>query len=195
VVVYLTLLLFGSVAMPLYVAYAVEQAARRRFCRRLAAADAGGGAGQGCAGWQQQQQLEGPAQQRLVNGVAPPASAGQELMLLQQQPQHGLQQQQLAGVDAINGYNADGNPLQFADPADPSLDFGSLSSIPNGIARWAVHLLLLLSMLLLCWSLSNLFALQLLPKLLSSQQLDLWCPNKPRPPFVMAGQVYTGGDY
>jgi hypothetical protein len=150
------MLLWGSVAMPLYVAYAVEQSARHRFCRRLAAA-AAATAAQGQARWQQQQQAADPDQQ--------------------QQPDN----------------NIDNDEQLFV--ADLVLDACSQGRIANGIARWAVHLLLLLSMLLVCWSLANAFALQLLPKMLSSQQLDFWCPNKPRLPFVMAGQVYTGGDF
>jgi hypothetical protein len=156
------MLLWGSVAMPLYVAYAVEQSARHRFCRRLAAAAA---AGQGQAAWQQQQQQAAEPDQQ------------------QQQ-----QQQQENDNNVIN----DNEEQLFV--ADPVLDACSQGRIANGIARWAVHLLLLLSMLLVCWSLANAFALQLLPKMLSSKQLDFWCPNKPRLPFVMAGQVYTGGN-
>ncbi|WIA38287.1 hypothetical protein OEZ86_001627 [Tetradesmus obliquus] len=185
-VLYLTLLLWGSVAMPLYVAYVAEQAARQRFCRRLAAADTGG-AVQGRAGWAQQ--LQQQQQQQLVDEAVPLAAAGREML---PPPQQEMQQQQQQQQALNNGYITDGDLLVLADPGMESC---SVSSIPNGIARWAVHLLLLLSMLLLCWSLANLFALQLLPKLLGSQQLDFWCPNKPHPPFVMAGQVYTGGDY
>jgi hypothetical protein len=192
VVVYLTLLLYGSVAVPLYVAYAMEQAARRRFCRRMAAA-AGGAQGQ--AGWQQQQQQQmvepiTQQQQRMrMDDVLPPATAaaGQELRAPRQQ----AMQQQQQDLYEHNGH-IEADQLLFAEPA---IDACSLGGNRNCVARWAVHLLLLLSMLLLCWSVSNAFALQLLPKVLSSQQLDLWCPNKPRLPFVMAGQVYTGGDF
>jgi Flp pilus assembly protein TadB len=165
VAVYVTLLLFGSVAMPLYVAYAVEQSARHRFCRRLAAA-AAAAAAQGQVGWQQQ--------------------------LQQQQAGDATQQQQQQEVNNNNLGNHNNGQVFVADPV---LDACSQGRIANSIARWAVHLLLLLSMLLLCWLLANAFALQLLPKMLNSQQLDLWCPNKPRLPFVMAGQVYTGGDF
>jgi hypothetical protein len=172
VVVYVTLLLFGSVAMPLYVACAVEQSARHRFCRRLAAA-AGAAVGQGQAGWQQQQQ----------QGAEP-------VQAQQRQNAGGRQQQQQDDNNHI--VNDDSEQFYVADPA---LDVCSQGRISNGITRWAVHLLLLFSMLLLCWLLANAFALQLLPRVFDGQQLDFWCPNRPRLPFVMAGQVYMGAWY
>jgi hypothetical protein len=52
--------------------------------------------------------------------------------------------------------------------------------------------LMLVVMLIISWLLSNAFALVLLPKVLSTCQLDRWCPNRPHVPFVDAGLPYEG---
>jgi hypothetical protein len=61
-----------------------------------------------------------------------------------------------------------------------------------GLIRWGTHLAVLLSMLVLCWLVSNGLALVVLPRLLSPWQLQRWCPNRPLIPYVIAGDVYHG---
>jgi hypothetical protein len=69
---------------------------------------------------------------------------------------------------------------------------GVLISMSSPYLRWCMHLLVLSAMLLGSWLLSNAFALVLLPKVLSPQQLERWCHNRPYTPYVIAGQVYEG---
>jgi uncharacterized iron-regulated membrane protein len=64
------------------------------------------------------------------------------------------------------------------------------ASLGSYIGAWAVHIVAVVGLLLLCWVLSEAVALVLLPKLLNSQQLAYWCPNRPRAPFNIAGEVY-----
>jgi len=70
--------------------------------------------------------------------------------------------------------------------------FASVVNMDNSCMRWCVHVLVLVVLLAGCWLVSNAVALVLLPRVLSSQQLDRWCPNRPYAPYVIAGQVYDG---
>jgi hypothetical protein len=74
----------------------------------------------------------------------------------------------------------------------PSLLRGVTSTNGAPVVRWCLHALVLACLLVACWLLANAFALVLLPHVLSSRQLQRWCPNKPLAPFVIAGEVYEG---
>lgn len=70
--------------------------------------------------------------------------------------------------------------------------FLQLLALPSPLMRWLVHALALVVMLVLSWVICNAVVLSLLPRVLTQQQLSLWCPNRPYPPYVIAGQVYEG---
>jgi len=76
--------------------------------------------------------------------------------------------------------------------AVPRLSLSDVLSSSNAVVRWCVHVLVLVVLLVGCWLVSNAVALVLLPRVLSSQQLGRWCPNRPYAPYVIAGQVYDG---
>jgi hypothetical protein len=67
-----------------------------------------------------------------------------------------------------------------------------LLALPSPLMRWLVHALVLVVMLVFSWLVCNALVLSLLPRVLTQQQLSLWCPNRPYPPYVIAGQVYEG---
>lgn len=62
----------------------------------------------------------------------------------------------------------------------------------NVLVRWGTHLVVLLMLMVLCWLVAVGFALSVLPRVLSSHELDRWCPNRPFTPYVIAGEVYEG---
>jgi hypothetical protein len=53
-----------------------------------------------------------------------------------------------------------------------------------------LHITVLLLSLLVSWQGSAAVVHLLLPKLLSPQQLNAWCPNRPVVPYVSAGVTY-----
>lgn len=69
---------------------------------------------------------------------------------------------------------------------------GPLLKIASAFLRWCMHLLVLGAMLVGTWLLANGLALVVLPRVLSRQQLEHWCPNRPYPPYLIAGQIYEG---
>eukprot|EP00775_Hariotina_reticulata_P010185 gene10185-10345_t len=61
------------------------------------------------------------------------------------------------------------------------------SSLLNSFAG---HMAALAAVFLLCNLAANFVALVLLPRMLSSLQLQLWCPAQPYTPYRIAGEVY-----
>jgi hypothetical protein len=152
---------------------------------------------------QQQQQQQQLRQQQLGQSSAA-AAAGLLPVLTHESAdqQHQQQQQQLrttysqvapasvsqgAGGSLHSGGAADGSEQQWKAALQAAEADASLGSY---LGAWAVHILAVAGMLLLCWVLSEVVALLLLPKLLSSEQLAYWCPNKPLIPFKIAVEVY-----
>lgn len=70
--------------------------------------------------------------------------------------------------------------------------FLELVTSSNPLVRWCTHLVVLVAMTMACWLVANGFALVLLPRVLNSQQLNRWCPNRPYTPYSIAGEVYQG---
>jgi hypothetical protein len=53
-----------------------------------------------------------------------------------------------------------------------------------------MHMAALAAIFLLCDLTANFVALVLLPRVLSSHQLQLWCPAQPYIPYKIAAEVY-----
>lgn len=110
------------------------------------------------------------------------------------QPAQELEEQQLPQAEQQQqGYGDGEGEDTLVDDAALQRQLArvrSSSAAVDAAAGWAVHLLLLLAMLLGCWLLANAVALNLLPRVISSQQLARWCPNKPHVPYRIAGHTY-----
>lgn len=241
-VVYSTCLVFGSVAVPLYLAHLIEQGAFKRWCLRHgvqpdtsraaaarleraqrpsspaaaepspsstwgqgpasgpSAGSSGGGTFSrnlaGSAGDVYNGSTVGGLRRRLLGGSSSsrPSSSGP-----------GATANGISSSASVGRAGAAAQPVQQQDPLKGLVDvalqaqgvclsgpFGALLSMASGYLRWSMHLLVLSAMLFGSWLLSNGFALVLLPRILSPQQLERWCPNRPYPPYLIAGQVYEG---
>ncbi|KAF8062033.1 hypothetical protein HT031_004293 [Scenedesmus sp. PABB004] len=165
VVVYCTLMLFGSLCVPLYMVHVNERAARRRFAHSVRAQAAAQAAAAAAAAGQPvlRDWLDERGAGQLEQQQRPPW----ELLASEQQGQQQEQQQQVQG-----------GGLAVAD---------GRSSV---LVAWSVHALMLLAMFLLSWLCATVLALEVLPRVLSPAALDRWCPNRPLTPFVIAGQVH-----
>lgn len=79
---------------------------------------------------------------------------------------------------------------RYHGPPIPS--FRDLVTSSTALVRWGTHMVVLLVLFVLCWLVSNGFALVVLPRVLSSKELYRWCPNRPFAPYVIAGEIYEG---
>jgi hypothetical protein len=180
---------FTSVAVPLYLSHLVDQAARRRYRRTVAASLAAATAAADQLA-QQQQQLG-----QISSSAA--AAAGLVPVLTQQRQRLETTDSQVAPVSfsqqGAGDTNQPGGGAVVISEQQWKAAFQaaeSEASLGSYLGAWAVHILAVVGMLLLCWVVSEVVALVLLPKLLSSEQLAHWCPNRPRVPFRIAGEVY-----
>jgi hypothetical protein len=137
---------------------------------------------------QQQQQQLGQSSSSAAAGLVPMLHHQQQhLQTTDSQVAAVPVSQDAAGAMQPGGGAADVSEQQWKAALQAAEAEASLGSY---LGAWAVHIVAVVGMLLLCWVVSEVVALVLLPKLLSSEQLANWCPNSPRVPFRIAGEVY-----
>lgn len=138
---------------------------------------------------QQQQQLQQPVDAAASGAVGrpPPAPAATS-------PATGTAST-FEPAAAPLGSMADEEPTASSAAAEGALEAVLLSlnreaassSLLNSLV---MHMAALAAVFLMCDLAANFVALVLLPKMLSSLQLQLWCPAQPYTPYKIAGEVY-----
>lgn len=212
--VYNTLGLFGSVAVPLYLAHIIEQAAFRRWLQRHAPDSAppvgtapapgfltarSAGSFPSSSSLSQQSVLSSSSSVRFGASASSGASSSSS-----------LRQRILSSSASMSSVSRNSTDISSGDAQAPAyamlLPAGNeqqqwagvwevvnlVLDSPSAFMRWCAHVLVLAAMLVGSWAVSNAIVLGLLPKVLSRQQLERWCPNRPFTPYVIAGQIYEG---
>jgi hypothetical protein len=205
--------------VPLYLAHIIEQAAFRHWLQRHAPAHAPGNAASAGSAATPDFQVAGSAgsllgssrrSQQSVSSSSSSASFAASTSSGAGSSSSSLRQRVLSSIASVgsvslsstsisSGRDAEARAYAILFPENEQQQRARLGdllnpvlNLPSAYMRWCVHVVLLTTMLICSWAVSNTLMLGLLPRLLSRQQLDRWCPNRPFTPYVIAGQVYEG---